>query len=106
MPTRNFRNFQCYIVYGDGKQPMKLSWLKNIELLIEDSTEVTCPIHIDCETSFTLQLTKDATCQMIAIANGYQNYNCMQRDIRRQKRNLKEMRKRAKKVKYGTAKTD
>lgn len=103
MPTSDFRDYQCYIVYGDGKQPMKLSGLKNIELLTEGSMEVSCPIHIDCEASFTIQLTEDSTRQMIAVANGYRNYNCMQRDIRRQKRRLKEMRKRAKKVNHGTA---
>lgn len=99
MPTVIFRDYQCYVIFGNMCQLAQLVKLEPAEI-----EEKEIPYHptelLPMEYTFTL--TEESTLNFIAVANGYRNYNCMQRGIRRQKRKLKEMRKRAKKEKYGT----
>lgn len=107
MPTRDFRDYQCYVIVGNMRQPAKLVKLEAVAI---EEGEISYPprklLTFSGAMEYAFTLTEESTRQMIAIAHGYPNYNCMQRDIRRQKRKLKEMRKRAKKEKYGTAKAD
>ena len=107
MPTRDFRDYQCYVIFGNMRQTAQLVKLEPAEI---EEKEIPYPptklLSVDGKMKYTFTLTEESTRQFVAVANGYRNYNCMQRDIRRQKRKLKEMRKRAKKEKYGTASTD
>lgn len=107
MPTRDFRDYQCYVIVGNMRQPAQLVKLEPAEI---EEKEIPYPptklLSADGKMKYTFTLTEESTRQFVAVAHGYPNYNCMQRDIRRQKRKLKEMRKRAKKEKYGTAKTN
>ena len=107
MPTRDFRDYQCYVIVGNMRQPVKLIKLSECEI---EKNERSWPpvqtITLNGEMEYNFELTQESVRQFVAIAHGYPNYNCMRRDIRRQKRKLKEMRKRAKKEKYGTAKTN
>ena len=104
MPTRDFRDYQCYIIFGNMRQPAQMVKLEPAEI---EEKETHYPptklLSVEGEMEYTLTLTNESTRQFVAVTNGYRNYNCMQRDIRRKKRKLKEMRKRAKKEKYGTA---
>lgn len=103
MPTRNYLDYQCYVIVGSMCHPAKLARLETAEI---EEKEIPYPprklLSVSGDVEYTLALTIESTRQFVAIANGYRNYNCMRRDIRRQKRKLKEMRKRAKKVKYAT----
>lgn len=99
MPTRDFREYQCSVIFGNMRMPAQLVKLEPAEI---EEKEVPCPPIELLSMEYIFTLTEESTLNFIAVANGYRNYNCMQRDIRRRKRKLKEMRKRAKKVKYGT----
>ena len=103
MPTRDFRDYQCYVIFGNMRMPAQLVRLEPAEI---EEKEIPYPptklLSVDGKVKYTFTLTEESTRQFVAVANGYRNYNCMQRDIRRRKRKLKEMRKRAKRVKYGT----
>lgn len=103
MPPHDFRDYQCYVIFGNMCRPAQLVRLEPAEI---EEKEIPYPptklLSVEGKMEYTFTLTKESTRQFVAVANGYRNYNCMQRDIRRQKRKLKEMRKRAKKEKYGT----
>lgn len=103
MPTRDFLDYQCYVIFGNMRMPAQLVKLETAEI---EEKEIPYPptklLSVDGKVKYTFTLTEESTRQFVAVANGYRNYNCMQRDIRRQKRKLKEMRKRAKKVNHGT----
>lgn len=105
MPTRDYSDWRCFYGYLDGQYGKLFVDISKVVIEVEEDQHLTENV-IQLGATHTFQLTPESTKQMLAVANGYRNYNCMQRDIRRQKRKLKEMRKRAKKEKYGTAKAD
>lgn len=101
MPTRDFHNWQCFYGYLDGQYGKLIVDISRVTIEVEEDQKLTKNV-VQLDALHFFRLTPDSTRNMLAVAHGYQNYNCMQRDIRRQKRKLKKMRKRAKKEKYGT----